>query len=298
MYRFFILLLLGPAFSTIAIGDSTVDPDERSTTEASQDTPLSRDPFLSDPFLIPIKLYHAQTLFDARRYRDAEAEFTELLQLLKTAMGNDYQTHFDNYVRVLDYLAQSRSQQGKTLNVRELLTERHELIKSAYDSNGFQFANSLFTLAEAHYRSGDRAQAIALLEGAVRIYVTLNPVPKTAVERARMNRIQYRIATFSNSMLPMDLSEFYSQCEAIQTGDQSSHSVVAMEEFVEVGTDYIPEGSWAVFFDNLKYPTVSAFGGDGERRIFIPSSVETMRDEICIVETREGTVISAESFVD
>ena len=258
---------------------------------------------LADTFDLPLRVREARELFDARRYRDAEQALTQIREQFQPLKPSQ----LDSYLGVLDYLARSISQQGRTENVRALLEERHVLIAQHYDKRGFVFANSMGRLAEALYREGNRTRAINFADYAISLYQRLSPVPSEAIELAQSNRLQYKVSRFSTAMLPMDLSDFYTRCEKLASSATESSGKL-MSGYVEVGVDYRPTGEWADYFDVLLSQHQEKTGQSGAHRIFIPHSSEQMRGDLCFVPDRQvpskpaaendGVLISAESELD
>lgn len=250
----------------------------------------------ADTFDLPLRLHHGKQLFDARRYRDAE--------LVLEQVRADYQPvnkqALDSYLTVLDFLARSISQQGKIERVRDLLQERHILIARHHDTRGYVYANSMSRLAEAYYREGNRQRAMNFADHALSLYHKLNPAPNKAIELVSKNKAQYKINAFSTSMLPMDLSDFYTRCEQLKSSTTLSHEVVnaIFSDYVEVGVDYSPRGAWADFFDTVTAQQKVKYGNKAEFRFFIPHRAEPMRDELCIIADSNPTVTSAESTLD
>jgi len=255
-------------------------------------------PALSQTFDLPLRLRYAIELFDARRYQNAE--------LVLNAIYKEYQPtqthHFDSYLSLLDYLARSISQQGRTDRVRQLLQERHVLIARHYDTRGYEFANSMSRLAEALYREGDRQLAISFTDHALKLYRDLNPKPIDAIDLADTNRLQYKVAQFSTSMLPMDLSDFYTRCEQMSEHPSGTLAGQPVEQvfadYVEVGVDYLPAGSWSDYFDIIAVQQREKLDETARFRMFIPATVETLRDELCIVMANNKRMVSAESALD
>ncbi len=71
-----------------------------------------------------------------------------------------------------------------------------------------------------------------------------------------------------------------------------------MQDFVEVGIDFVPSGTWADYFNALQQFVIDDTGEVQRKRIFIPAEHENVRSDLCFVVEKSGTVISAESILD
>lgn len=242
-----------------------------------------------------LQIRQAERYLTADRFRDAERTIEPVYHALQK---QPFQRP-DRYIKVIEMLATSRSQQGNQDAVVDLLLEQHRMIARFYHEHGAAYAASLARLAEAHYRDGQKYNAIEFVQRALAIYLRLNPAPVETVKTLRGNLVQYRLAPFSAAYLPLDLSEFYSRCEQLQHNAATTQVSVLMQNFVEVGVDYEPSGSWIRYFELLK-TTASAVAGGSEtesgterRRIFLPDASVWQRDELCLVDVRDGVVINA-----
>jgi len=253
---------------------------------------------LAETFDIPLRIRYAKELYDARRYRDAEhlleAVYLDSLPLVSEKT--------DNFLVILDYLARSIAQQGRTEGVLKLLEQRHALIAKHHDTRGYAFANSMSRLAEALYREGSRQQALSFSDHALELYKNLKPVPDKAIELVSNSRLQYKVSEFSNDMLPMDLSDFYTRCEHLndKPGAAVSDALIntAMSQYVEVGVDYKPTGLWSDYYDIMALKQQKEWGDKTEIRLFIPRQHEPMRNELCMVASMGQPLIHAESILE
>ncbi|MBX2825986.1 MAG: hypothetical protein KTR33_14735 [Gammaproteobacteria bacterium] len=248
-----------------------------------------------------LQIRQAERYLTADRFRDAERTIEPVYHALqKQPFENP-----DRYIKVVEMLATSRSQQGHQDSVVDLLLEQHRMIARYYHEHGAAYAASLARLAEAHYRDGQKYNAIEFVERALAIYLRLNPAPVETVKTLRGNLVQYRLAPFSLAFVPPDLSEFYSRCEQLQQSAANTEVTLLMQDFVEVGVDYEPSGSWIPYFELLKTAETAVAGNlpgnaspemetaSKRRRIFLPDASVWQRDELCLVDVRDGNVINA-----
>lgn len=241
-----------------------------------------------------LAIRNAISLFEANRFRDAAAAFEPIQTSLLGEISTGRRQALDNYLVVSDYYAQALSQQGVVDGVTQIMLARHGWVSRLYDEHGYVYASSLSRLAEASYRGGDKTLAIAQGKQALGIFLKLHPVPVDAVRLMKSNLVQYQFAQFDTSMLPMDLSEFYTRCESLPSLALSQVDSV-MAGFVEVGVDYRPEGDWRAYYAGLRQRAQS--GPEGHVRLFIPASAEAAREEVCAVEV-PAPIISAATGED
>ncbi|MBX2882409.1 MAG: tetratricopeptide repeat protein [Granulosicoccus sp.] len=255
---------------------------------------LAQAEIREDTFDLPLKIHQAERYLENQRFRDADY----LLSAVYDTMNQVQEPRTDRFIRVLEKLAQSRSQQGKHETVLPLLQQQHQLIADNFSDHSYVYASSLSRLAEAHYREGAAEKAIEIAQKALAIYRKLRPIPADAVKLLRSNLAQYQIAPFSAAFLPLDLSEFYTRCEQLADPAFAVRAEEYMLGFVEVGVDFEPVGPWKKIFHALKYGDVEQFEGDAERRLFVPDQSISMLDEICIVEESSGVVVNALSVIE
>lgn len=235
---------------------------------------------------------HAQDLYDQTRFRDAELAFNDVYLSMRDGDARD----IDTFMVVIDYLARSISQQGRNDRVADLMQERHDLISRHYDDGGYLFASSLARVAESLYRKGNRHRAVELTHRAVDLYQHLNPIPHEEMALAKRNITQYQLADYSTARLPMDLSDFYSRCEKIEETTDPAQADQLMANYIEIGVDYLPKGKWEAFFQIVTSPDQDDHSTI--RRVFIPDTSESMRDQLCFVSIESGRIISVQSTLE
>ena len=155
-------------------------------------------------------------------------------------------------------------------------------------------------VAEARYRAGDLEGASETVAAAIDGLTKHADKDSEYLELAQKNREKYgNGGAFSDSNLPVDLSEFYTRCESIIPGEDEDSVTMKMGAFSELGVDYKPEGFWAAMFEiAVMGPDGDAREGKNYRRIFLPSADESLRQELCVVDQRSGIVTSAEDSLE
>lgn len=246
-------------------------------------------------FELLVNLRQGAQMYHKKRFADAEVLFDKVYRSLK----NDPDRDEERYTQLLDFLAQSKSLQGKNAVVVPLMEERLAISTKIHGEGSDKLSPMLAGIAEAYYRDDQRDNAIATVKMAIDGLKRLED-SSDYLKLAENNLERYVGGPFTEDELPMDLSEFYTHCESIERGDLPSVVSSKMSGFSEVGVDYKPEGFWASMF------TVATLGRDGSartgnkyRRIFIPASDrEEVRADVCVVDQLSGIVVSADNTVD
>ena len=227
--------------------------------------------------------------FNANRYYSAEGQLSQLVKVLK----DNNQTDQPVYYYAIKLLALSQSEQGKNRDASSLFIEHLEIGNKQFGINSYNSGNSLMALAESYYREGNKALALKTLLKAENLYKKLDPKYHDRLEFLRANREEYLQGPFNSSKLPFDLSYFYLACESIPLNKEYSLTKAAMQEFIEVGVDYKPEGVWVDIFSNAKLTGVGSALEHDKRVIYIPKDIDVLKDEWCVVYTKAGITVSA-----
>jgi len=227
--------------------------------------------------------------FKASRYYSAEIRLNQLVESLRKSN----QTNQPIYYHAIEFLALSRSEQGKIIGVSSLISERLEIGKKQFGIKSYDTGNNMMTLAEAYYREGKKKQALEMLGKAESIYKNLSPKYHDRLSFLEQNREEYLQGSFDSSKLPFDLSNFYLACESIPLNNEYASTKIKMQSYVEVGVDYKPKGMWADIFSNSKLTGVGAIPEHDKRIIYIPKEIDSLKDEWCVVFTKSGITVAA-----
>ena len=248
-----------------------------------------------DVFSQLIEMRKGADLFHEKRYSDAEQVFEKVYLDLQSSDSND----LERLSTVLNFLAQSKSFTGKNNEALVLLKERLKVEQQIYGPESPATAPSKLGLAEAYFRNDQSWKALELTQDAIVGLDILGEEEAEHLALAQNNLKRYAEQDFDASNLPHDLSEFYTHCESIIAGDNEYAVDTKMQSFVEVDVDFKPEGFWATMFE------IAASGRDGKarsgsnyRRIFLPGSDESLRNDLCVVDQKSGEVVSADNSLE
>ena len=248
-----------------------------------------------DVFSQLIEMRKGADLFHEKRYSDAEQVFDRVYLDLQSSDSND----LERLSTVLNFLAQSKSFTGKNNEALVLLKERLKVEEKIYGPESPATAPSKLGLAEAYFRNDQSWKALELTQDAIVGLEILGEEEAEHLALAQNNLKRYAEQDFDASNLPHDLSEFYTHCESIIAGDNEYAVDTKMQSFVELDVDFKPEGFWATMFE------IAASGRDGKarsgsnyRRIFLPGSDESLRNDLCVVDQKSGEVVSADNSLE
>lgn len=241
-----------------------------------------------------VEMRQAANLFHQKRYQDSVDAFEPIYQDLKS---QEHQ-NLHRISSVLNFLAQGKSFLGLHTETLDLMIERLVIAKQMFGEQSEEYSSVQAAVAEARYRSGDTEAARQTILQAIEGLKKHAAKDSEYMELALINLEKYSKGEFEAD-LPADLSEFYSRCESIIPGENENSVSMKMGAFLELGIDYQPEDFWAAMFEIAAMgPDGTAREGNNYRRIFIPSTDEAVRAEVCVVDQRSGIVISAENSLE
>ena len=248
-----------------------------------------------DVFSQLMEMRKGANFFHEKRYSDAEQVFDKIYLDLQGSDSNDLK----RLSTVLNFLAQSKSFTGKNNEALVLLKERLKVEEKIYGPGNPATAPSKLGLAEAYFRNDQSWKALELTQAAIVGLELLGDEEAEHLALAQNNLERYAAQEFDASNLPHDLSEFYTHCESIIAGDNEFAVDTKMQNFLELDVDFKPEGFWGSMFE------IAASGRDGKarsgsnyRRIFLPGSDESLRNDLCVVDQKSGEVVSADNSLE
>ncbi len=223
-------------------------------------------------------------LYDHQRFENAAATLRELV----------YDRQFRRLdglekVLALRHLVFSLVEQGEN---REALKHSASLIKSAKNDFGRQsieHVNALLVQAHVQYRMGKSRNAIRNAEKMESILERLGSDYRDELSDARSIPGQIRKREWDDKRRRTDLSEFYTQCEAIENNTPLAASVRSMHEYLLVGKEYRPQGRERSTFKNTYIKHARENSTDrANRLIFIPDKKH--REDWCVIYP-DGTLV-------
>ena len=249
----------------------------------------------ADAFHEMMEMRYAAELFHDRRFADAEVVFERLYE----QMEKDESSDLHRLSTLVNFLAQTKSFQGKNAEAFVLQQYRLQIATQIFGESSPELGPVLSGLAEAHFGLGNQEFAVKHAAAALAGLQRLGSEHEQHVELVSANIDRYKVGSYDPDDLPDDLSQFYSRCESILAGDSEFSVDSKMGQFVELDVDFNPTGMWGALFSiAAKGRDGEARSGDNHRRIFLPSSDESMHSEVCVVDQRSGVVTSADNSLE
>ena len=220
----------------------------------------------------------------ARRFNDAEKQLSGVLNredAIALSLAN----------RIIFYSVYEASlmHQGKSLEVKNLIDEKLELLRENDAYPSFAYATSLLNYAEAQYRLGDPESAIQTTRNSISMLEKLPRVDERVIAFAAANIDQFDNQPWQTVSIPLDLSEFFNRCEYLNNGDHITQVRRAFAEHIEVGKDFQVSGHMAeIFASALPIGVDRNIGESKIRTVFIPDLEH--QSDWCIVYHRDDKV--------
>lgn len=246
-------------------------------------------------FEMLVDIRRGADMYHQQRFANAEAIFYPVYQQMQKKQHKD----LERYAMVLDFLAQSRSLQGKSEGVVELMEERLLVAATLFENEPHRVAPMRAGVAEAYFRAGRSEEAKKMAELAIAEFEHWGDDALGHLKLAEANIERYRNGEFDAAELPDDLSDFYSSCDSISAGDSAKVAREKMRPFVELEVDFKPDGFWGMMFEiALQGKDGKARDGDNFRRIYVPGTDQVLLKELCVIDQSNGLVVSADNSVD
>ena len=216
-------------------------------------------------------------LYDDHRYENA----TEALQ---TLVDTKALRRLDSTEKslALSHLAYSLMQQGKP---KKALPSSKALLshsKYAFGKESEEYVSALYLRARVLYRIGKSADAIRTVNEIASTLERMGPDYSEELNDAKSVPSQIRRKDWNKENLPKDLSDFYTKCESIHSGDKLPVATRTMHEYKLVGKDYKPARKLANKFKNTYIKRARENSKDRANRIiFIPD--EKHLDDWCVI---------------
>lgn len=161
--------------------------------------------------------------------------------------------------------------------------------KNGFGKNSEQYVNALFTKTLTQYRAGKSTNAIRTAEQMAYILERLGDEYRSDLSNARLIPSQIRKKDWNKKDLPMDLSDFYTTCEAINPGDMMPEVSRSLHEYEQVGKDYHPKGRLKEKFKTTYIKHARESSSDrAKRMIYIPD--EDHLEHWCVIYPDGGQV--------
>lgn len=222
-----------------------------------------------------------------RRYRDAEPY---LEQLINHPDFSRFQ--FQYAIQIRSGYETTLLHQGKNLQTKASLEDTLELIRAANKRDSFEQAYTLLNYGEVHFRIHENDEAVALTKQSIQVASGLGAQYGQFVQFAEGNVRQFTNEQWHSGKLPMDLSDFFSQCESLSAAQAFTFARDKMDAYLEVGKDYLAQGVMADIFQTAVVAGLARkMGSNQQRTVFIPN--ENLLSDWCVVIHQDGVIQNA-----
>ena len=211
-------------------------------------------------------LDHGLDLFEDRRYKNAE---TALMSLL------EYSTfkQLDSSQRTMLYahIAYSKINRGKEKESLMYIDKALAQTKREFGERSMPYLDHLKTKALALYWADQRQKAVRIGE---KIITTLERMDGDY--RDEMQAFRYMVSSMQKinleeGELPVDLSDFYTDCESITSNNYLAKVDSIMNDYLLIGRDFRPDRKQSQYFKNTYIKHARESSKDRRSRIiFVP----------------------------
>lgn len=222
-------------------------------------------------------LDHGLDLFEDKRFQNAE---TALLKLLRSSSFRKLDT--SQRALVYSHIAYSKINRGKDKESVPFLDKALAETKREFGERSIPYLSHLRTKAIAVYWSGDKRKAKRIVE---KIYHLLNRMEGDYAEEKHNIKLMLadiRKVNLSRGKMPLDLSDFYTDCESIDGEKYLARVDSIMHKYRQVGRDLRPDRKQALYFKNTYIAHARESSTDRKRRIiYIPD--DDHLDDWCVI---------------
>jgi len=223
------------------------------------------------------QLDHGIDLYDNQRFENSSDALRALV--------------YDRLFRRLDSLEKALALKHLTYGLMEQGEYREALlhtnstlrvVKGDYGKQSIQYVDTLLTYAQVQYRMGNNREAIRSAEEMATILERLGSEYSSELDDARTIPSSIRRKSWDDKRLRKDLSDFYTQCETIESGEKLPAASRKMNEYLLVGRQYKPKLREKNKFRDTYIKKARENSSDRKNRlIFIPD--EEHIDDWCVI---------------
>jgi len=224
-----------------------------------------------------VTLDHGLDLFEDSRYRDAEMA---LLDLLKSSTFKQ----LDRSQRSLVYshIAYSKINRGKEKESLRYLDKALTQSKREFGERSLPYLDHLRTKAIALYWADDRREALRTGEKILNILERMNGDYRNEKQNIKHMIADMRKTNLEEGELPLDLSDFFSDCESIDSDIFLTNVNSIMNNYQLIGKDIRPNYKENQFFKNAYIKGARESSQDRKNRIVYVPDKDHM-DDWCVI---------------
>ena len=214
------------------------------------------------------RLEYGFDLFDDRRYKNAE---TALLELASSSAFR--RLDFSQRSLAYAHIAYSKINRGKERESLAYIDKALALTEREFGERSLLYLDHLKTKAKALYWADKRRDAVRTGRTMLKILERMGEDYRDEHAQVRSFVALMQKVELEEGELPVDLSDFYTDCESIEELDYLTKAHSRMNEHLLVGSDYKPSRKQAQFFKNTYLKNVRESSNDRKtRQIYVPDT--------------------------
>lgn len=224
-----------------------------------------------------VTLDYGLDLYEDNRYKNAE---TALLSLLKASSFRK----LDSSQRSLVYahIAYSKINRGKERDSIKYIDKALAQTKREFGERSLPYLHHLRTKALAYYWSNNRRKAVRIGESMIDTLERMDGDYRDELQKVRMMVSDMRKINLQEGDLPLDLSDFYTDCESISDERYLARVDSIMHEYKQIGRDIKPDARQKRYFKNTYLKNARESSKDRKSRIIYVPDDEHM-DDWCVI---------------
>lgn len=235
----------------------------------------------SDPTAV---LDYGLDLFDDKRYQNAEDALRKLERMTSFRRLDNSQQSL-----VYSHIAYSKINRGQEKDSLPYIDKAMRSTKREFGEQSLRYLQHMETKAIALYWADQRRKAARVGEDMLYILERMGDDYRSEQREVRRMIAAMRKVELEEGELPLDLSDFYSDCESIDRSMSLSKMRAVMNEHQLVGSDFKPDYKQAQYFKNAYLKNARESSKDRRNRlIYIPD--EDHQEDWCVIYPEDRQV--------
>lgn len=229
-------------------------------------------------------LDHGLDLFDDHRFQNAEEALLKLERMTTfRRLDRSQQT------LVYSHISYSMINRGKERDSLPYIDKALRTTKLEFGERSLRYLDHLQTKAIALYWADQRRKAVRVGEDMLHILERMGEDYRSEQRDVRHLIANMRKVELEEGDLPLDLSDFYSDCESIDQAMPLSTMRALMNDYQLVGSDFKPNYKQAQYFKTAYLKNARESSTDRRNRlIYIPD--EDHQDDWCVIYPQDRQV--------
>jgi len=216
-------------------------------------------------------------LFEDKRFLNAE---TELLKLLKSSSFRRLDTSQRSLV--YSHIAYSKINRGKDKESIPYIEKALVETKREFGERSIAYLRHMRTKAIALYWTNNERKAKRVAERILDHLDRMEGDYRDEKHYIRQMLVEMRRVNLEREDLPLDLSDFYTDCESINSEKYLSRADSIMHDYQQVGRDLRPDRKQARYFKDTYITHARESSKDRKTRIiYVPD--DEHQDDWCVI---------------